>query len=177
MAGGRHERVARRTGQTERVGEQVDRPALGPHDPATLKFSYGPHAEAGPLRELLLGQAGHLAVPMQSRGESDPKKLGVMIRIRKHDQRGYLSVSVEDTLASHTRSITAVAGYRPSVRAMIMRCTSDVPSPISSTLASRHIRATGVSFMKPYPPWICVASRALATAASLAWSFAIEAWR
>ena len=60
---------------------------------------------------------------------------------------------------------------------MIMRWTSDVPSPISRILASRQNRATGVSFMKPYPPWIWVASRALATAISLACSLAIAACR
>ena len=39
--------------------------------------------------------------------------------------------------------------YRPSEREMIMRWTSEVPSPISRIFASRHMRATGVSFMKP----------------------------
>ena len=37
----------------------------------------------------------------------------------------------------------------PNSRAISMRCTSLVPSPISRILESRHIRATGYSFMKP----------------------------
>ena len=60
---------------------------------------------------------------------------------------------------------------------MRMRCTSEVPSPISRIFESRHIRATGNSFMKPYPPWIWVASRALVTAVSLAYSLAMAASR
>ncbi|MGX1510169.1 hypothetical protein RKD44_001457 [Streptomyces collinus] len=38
---------------------------------------------------------------------------------------------------------------KPSSLAISMRCTSLVPSPISRILESRHIRATGYSFMKP----------------------------
>ena len=38
---------------------------------------------------------------------------------------------------------------RPWPRAMIIRCTSEVPSPISRILASRYWRATRVSSMKP----------------------------
>ncbi len=37
----------------------------------------------------------------------------------------------------------------PNSRAISIRWTSLVPSPISRILASRHIRATGYSFMKP----------------------------
>ncbi|SCK44811.1 hypothetical protein YUWDRAFT_03828 [Streptomyces sp. AmelKG-D3] len=37
----------------------------------------------------------------------------------------------------------------PSSRAISIRWTSDVPSPISRIFESRHIRATGYSFMKP----------------------------
>ncbi len=37
----------------------------------------------------------------------------------------------------------------PNSRAINMRWTSLVPSPISRILASRHMRATGYSFMKP----------------------------
>ncbi len=37
----------------------------------------------------------------------------------------------------------------PSSRAISIRWTSLVPSPISRILESRHIRATGYSFMKP----------------------------
>jgi hypothetical protein len=58
---------------------------------------------------------------------------------------------------------------------MSMRCTSEVPSPISRIFASRHIRATGNSFMNPYPPCTCVASRALVTAISEEYSLAIAA--
>ena len=39
--------------------------------------------------------------------------------------------------------------YNPRSRAMIMRWTSEVPSPISRILESRQNRATGYSFMKP----------------------------
>lgn len=38
---------------------------------------------------------------------------------------------------------------RPNSRAISMRWTSLVPSPISRIFESRHIRATGYSFMKP----------------------------
>ena len=38
---------------------------------------------------------------------------------------------------------------RPRSRAISMRCTSLVPSPISRTLLSRQKRATGYSFIKP----------------------------
>ena len=44
---------------------------------------------------------------------------------------------------------TLPRGQRPRSRAISIRCTSEVPSPISRILASRHIRATGNSFMKP----------------------------
>ena len=37
----------------------------------------------------------------------------------------------------------------PSSRAISIRWTSLVPSPISRILESRHIRATGYSFMNP----------------------------
>lgn len=37
----------------------------------------------------------------------------------------------------------------PNSRAISIRCTSLVPSPISRILESRHILATGYSFMKP----------------------------
>lgn len=37
----------------------------------------------------------------------------------------------------------------PNSRAISIRWTSLVPSPISRILESRHIRATGYSFMKP----------------------------
>lgn len=43
----------------------------------------------------------------------------------------------------------APCGYSPSSRAISIRWTSLVPSPISRILESRHIRATGNSFMKP----------------------------
>lgn len=42
-----------------------------------------------------------------------------------------------------------VQAEKPSSRAMSMRCTSLVPSPISRIFESRHIRATGYSFMNP----------------------------
>src|SRR5664280_247689 len=42
-----------------------------------------------------------------------------------------------------------LAAQMPSSRAISMRCTSDVPSPISRILESRQCRATGYSFMKP----------------------------
>ncbi len=38
---------------------------------------------------------------------------------------------------------------KPNSRAISMRWTSLVPSPISRILESRHMRATGYSFMKP----------------------------
>jgi hypothetical protein len=41
------------------------------------------------------------------------------------------------------------ARQKPRSRAISMRCTSEVPSPISRIFASRYIRPTGVSFMKP----------------------------
>ena len=56
---------------------------------------------------------------------------------------------------------------RPSSRAITSRCTSLVPSPISRILASRYMRETSVSSMKPYPPNTCVAVRVAATAASV----------
>lgn len=40
-------------------------------------------------------------------------------------------------------------GQSPRSREMTIRCTSEVPSPISRILASRQNRATGYSFMKP----------------------------
>ena len=40
-------------------------------------------------------------------------------------------------------------GHSPSSRAISMRCTSLVPSPISRIFASRQCRATAYSFMKP----------------------------
>ncbi len=50
--------------------------------------------------------------------------------------------------------LCSVAGYgghspTPNSRATSMRCTSLVPSPISRIFASRHMRATGYSFMNP----------------------------
>ncbi len=56
---------------------------------------------------------------------------------------------------------------RPSPRAMTIRCTSEVPSPISRILASRKKRATGYSSMKPLPPKTWVAMRVAVTAASV----------
>ncbi len=38
---------------------------------------------------------------------------------------------------------------KPNSRAISMRWTSLVPSPISRILESRHMRATGYSFMNP----------------------------
>ena len=43
----------------------------------------------------------------------------------------------------------AISIPSPSSRAISIRWTSLVPSPISRILESRHIRATGYSFMKP----------------------------
>src|SRR5699024_7637295 len=56
---------------------------------------------------------------------------------------------------------------RPRPRAMTIRCTSEVPSPISRILASRKNRATGYSSMKPLPPKTWVAMRVAVTAASV----------
>ncbi|MDQ1038476.1 hypothetical protein QFZ75_004892 [Streptomyces sp. V3I8] len=43
----------------------------------------------------------------------------------------------------------AAQPVKPSSLAISMRWTSLVPSPISRILESRHMRATGYSFMKP----------------------------
>src|SRR6266567_8031343 len=40
-------------------------------------------------------------------------------------------------------------------RAITMRCTSFVPSPISRIFWSRYRREIAYSSMKPHPPWIC----------------------
>src|SRR5262249_11692518 len=50
------------------------------------------------------------------------------------------------------------ATQRKSERAMTMRCTSDGPSPMRRTRASRYQRSSGNSFDTPYPPWICTAA-------------------
>src|SRR5262249_32993186 len=42
---------------------------------------------------------------------------------------------------------------RSSERAMTMRCTSDGPSPMRRTRASRYQRSSGNSFDTPEPPW------------------------
>ena len=44
-----------------------------------------------------------------------------------------------------------------SSRPISMRRISLVPAPISISFASRKMRATGVSFMKPMPPIACTA--------------------
>ncbi len=50
----------------------------------------------------------------------------------------------------HPRTHKAVRQpAKPNSRAISMRWTSLVPSPISRILESRHMRATGYSFMKP----------------------------
>src|SRR4029453_15000333 len=62
-------------------------------------------------------------------------------------------------------------------RAMTMRWISDVPSPISVSLASRKMRSMGNSVMYPAPPWICTALVAAFIAASDANTLAIDAAR
>ncbi|QHY95626.1 hypothetical protein SSPS47_10895 [Streptomyces sp. S4.7] len=47
------------------------------------------------------------------------------------------------------RTVAPIAPYSPNSRAISIRWTSLVPSPISRILESRHILATGYSFMKP----------------------------
>ena len=58
---------------------------------------------------------------------------------------------------------------------MTMRCTSEVPSPISQSLASRNIRSTGYSREYPLPPMIWIAEWITRIAASDEYSLAIDA--
>lgn len=51
--------------------------------------------------------------------------------------------------AGHCVRVRVVQPASPNSRAISIRWTSLVPSPISRILESRHIRATGYSFMKP----------------------------
>src|SRR5439155_21896133 len=60
-------------------------------------------------------------------------------------------------------------------RAMTMRWISDVPSPISVSLASRKIRSTGNSVMYPAPPWSWTARVAAFIATSEPNTFAMAA--
>src|ERR671923_356779 len=71
--------------------------------------------------------------------------------------------------------LNAVAGHRSSSRAMISRWMSEVPSSISSSLASRIHFSTGYSREYPQPPSVCTAAHVHHMAASDANSFAIAA--
>lgn len=51
--------------------------------------------------------------------------------------------------APRVAAVRAPQPASPNSRAINMRCTSLVPSPISRIFESRHMRATGYSFMKP----------------------------
>ena len=66
---------------------------------------------------------------------------------------------------------------RPSARSnsreIICRCISLVPSQIRSTLASRQMRSSGRSSIRPMPPWIWIASSATKASISVAFSLAI----
>src|SRR5512135_605672 len=62
-------------------------------------------------------------------------------------------------------------------RAMMIRWTSDVPSPISHSFASRMYRSAGYSCVYPYPPNTCTALMVARIAASDAYSLAIAASR
>src|SRR5450759_1196045 len=54
----------------------------------------------------------------------------------------------------------------PSMRAMIVRCISDVPEKMRAGMESRSNASTPVSMVTPEPPKICTASRPDCTAAS-----------
>src|SRR5439155_10429497 len=61
----------------------------------------------------------------------------------------------------------AVEHHRKSERAMTMRCTSEGPSPMRRTRASRYQRSSGNSLETPYPPWICTAASTTRPSTSL----------
>ncbi len=66
--------------------------------------------------------------------------------------RGHLLTDPRPVAAARTAA--ARTGFRrqpasPNSLAISIRWTSLVPSPISRILESRHMRATGYSFMKP----------------------------
>ena len=56
---------------------------------------------------------------------------------------------------------------------MMWRWISLVPSQMRSTRASRQIRSSGRSSIRPMPPWIWIASSAIIASTSVALSFAI----
>ena len=62
---------------------------------------------------------------------------------------------------------------RSSAREMMWRCTSLVPSQMRSMRASRQMRSSGSSVIRPMPPWICSASSATIASISVAFSLAM----
>ncbi len=65
--------------------------------------------------------------------------------------------------------VDAVHSIAPIIsRPTNIRLISDVPAPISISLASRNSRATGASFRNPAPPIACTAWCACFIASSLA---------
>ena len=56
---------------------------------------------------------------------------------------------------------------------MMWRWISEVPSQIRSMRASRQIRSSGSSSIRPIPPWIWIASSATIANISVAFSLAI----
>jgi hypothetical protein len=84
------ERLARLAAEPERVGDKGHGAALRTTDPTAFELAQGTNAHAGSAGQLLLGQAGRQALPAQARGESDARRTGVMIRVQRHGQEGYL---------------------------------------------------------------------------------------
>jgi hypothetical protein len=94
---GAHELGALLVGGAERVGQRADGVRVGPLPPAALERADGVRGEAGPLGELLLGEAGLLAQGAQ------PCPEGVVLE------------GVDGVRSSHGRRVGTRAPARPAI--------------------------------------------------------------
>src|SRR6056297_2841266 len=78
-----------------------------------------------------------------------------------------------DVFFAHDHPSFFVSSGRSSARLMMWRCISEVPSQMRSRRASRQMRSSGSSSIRPMPPWICIASSATNASISVAFSFAM----
>ncbi|SCG79468.1 hypothetical protein GA0070609_5908 [Micromonospora echinaurantiaca] len=97
-------------------------------------------------RELSSGRAAATLGAELNRGRAD-----VAPGAELSSGRAALGAELGDGRAAAVTLVAAAlgVGQSPRSREMTIRCTSEVPSPISRILASRQNRATGYSFMKP----------------------------
>src|SRR4030095_14420585 len=140
--------------------EQADHVGLG-LEPVVLPPAHLLEVAAGAERRA--GAADHDGAHARvalARGEEPPQRFQEHrvervspLRAVQRDGRDAVGGRVQD-LVGHG----VPPGQRKSERAITMRWTSDGPSPMRRTRASRYQRSSGNSFDTPYPPWICTAA-------------------